>query len=450
MRTFRALTALALVAAVLTTAAFLTSDRWRPWFAAAPGAPNEEEPHDHDHGEATSVTISPQARENLGLTTRPVRLQTYVRTLQVPGVIVDRPGRTDRGVTAPATAVVMKVHAMPGNTVRPGDRLFTLRLVSEAIQTSQAELFKATREAELNQELLARLKEIAKTGVMPDIKLFEQANLGKRLAVAIRAARQDLQARGLTPAQIDAVAAGRFVTQIDVLTPAAPDADRRLVSEQSEDGPAYEVQELKVELGQQVQVGQTLCLLANHQDLYIEGHAFAGEAAAVARAAEERRPVEVELPEQDGWAAVPQSFTVRHLANMMTAGSRTFPFYVPLSNQSRTYERDGQTFLVWRFRPGQRVRLHVPVEEMKNVFVLPAAAVVRDGPEAYAFRENGDLFDRRSVTVLYEDRRHVVVKPGGGLTPGVAVAQTGAAALLRVLKAQAGGGDHGHHHHHHH
>jgi biotin carboxyl carrier protein len=447
MRTIRAVAALALVAAILTTAAFLTHDRWRPWFAAAPGE-SKEEPHDHDHGEATSVKLGLQARENLGLTTRPVHLQTYVRTIQVPGVIVDRPGRTDRGITAPATAVVMKVHAMPGNTVRPGDKLFTLRLVSEAIQSSQAELFRATREAELNQELLVRMKEIAKTGVMPDIKLFEQANLGKRLAVAIRAARQDLQARGLTPAQIDAAAEGRFVTQIDVLTPVPPDADRRLVSEQSQDAPAFELQELKVELGQQVQAGQTLCLLANHQDLYIEGHAFASEAAAVARAAEERRPVEVELPEQDGWPGVPKTFTIRHMANMMADGSRTFPFYVPLSNQSRTYERDGKTFLVWRFRPGQRVRLHVPVEEMKNVFVLPAAAVVRDGPEAYAFRENGDLFDRRSVTVLYEDRRHVVVKPGSGLTPGVAVAQTGAAALLRVLKAQAGGGDHDHHHHH--
>ena len=38
----------------------------------------------------------------------------------------------------------------------------------------------------------------------------------------------------------------------------------------------------------------------------------------------------------------------------------------------------------------------------------PAATVVllrdgRDGPEAYAFRENGDFFDRRPVHVLYED-----------------------------------------------
>ena len=29
--------------------------------------------------------------------------------------------------------------------------------------------------------------------------------------------------------------------------------------------------------------------------------------------------------------------------------------------------------------------------------VLPAAAVVREGPEAYVFRQNGDLFDRRPV-----------------------------------------------------
>src|SRR5262245_50505943 len=101
MRTFRALAAFAAVAAILPIAAYLTRDRWQPLFTA----PSEEkEPEPSSRGEATSVKISPQARENLGLTTKPVRLQTFLRTIQVPGLIVDRPGRTDRGVPAPAEA----------------------------------------------------------------------------------------------------------------------------------------------------------------------------------------------------------------------------------------------------------------------------------------------------------------------------------------------------------
>ena len=113
---------------------------------------------------------------------------------------------------------------------------------------------------------------------------------------------------------------------------------------------------------------------------------------------------------------------------------------MPLTNQSRSYEKDGETFVVWRFRPGQRVRLHVPVEELEQVIVLPAAAVVREGPEAYVFRQNGDLFDRRPVRVLHEDRLNVAIANDGSVAPGWYLAQGSAASLNRVLKAQSASG----------
>ena len=113
---------------------------------------------------------------------------------------------------------------------------------------------------------------------------------------------------------------------------------------------------------------------------------------------------------------------------------------MPLENQSRGYEKDGRSFTVWRFRPGQRVRLHVPVEEFRGVIVLPAAAVVRDTGEAYVFRQNGDLFDRLPVHVLHEDRRSVVIANDGSVAPGWYLAQGSAASLNRVLEAQSASG----------
>src|SRR5262249_7060557 len=115
---------------------------------------------------------------------------------------------------------------------------------------------------------------------------------------------------------------------------------------------------------------------------------------------------------------------------------------------SRSYAKDGRTFLIWRFRPGQRVRLHVPVEQLgteggqdaAKVIVLPAAAVVREGPEAYVFQQNGDLFHRRHVHVLYEARLNVVLANAGSIAPGLYVAQNAASSLNRVLKAQNAGG----------
>src|SRR5579884_4045211 len=85
----------------------------------------------HDHADKDRVRITPQARANLRLDVRPVQPQTYWRTIRVPGVVVERRGQSDRGVTAPIAGVVKHVHAVPGDTVRPGTELFVLGLTSE-------------------------------------------------------------------------------------------------------------------------------------------------------------------------------------------------------------------------------------------------------------------------------------------------------------------------------
>jgi multidrug efflux pump subunit AcrA (membrane-fusion protein) len=396
------------------------------------------------------LELSAQARANLGLVSKPAAVGAYWKTIQIPGVIVDRPGRTDRGVTAPAVGVIVEVHAHPGDTVGPGQRLFTLRLSSEYLQSSQSELFKAMRETELLQEQYARLKDVAASGAVPGARLIEVDQQLRRQTALIEAHRQDLLARGLTTDQVESAAQGRFVSAIDVVAP-EPAADRDSAAEiepiaAAGDGghrPAsYEVQELNVQLGEQVEAGQVLCHLADHNALFIEGHAFKQEASHIARAAQEGWFVRVEFAEDDStfWPPFEQNLQIQHLSNAIDPATRTFDFFVSLANQSKSYERHGETFVVWRFRPGQRVRIQVPVEKLENVIVLPSDAIVREGPEAYVFRQNGDLFDRRPVHVLYEDRLNVVLVNDGSVSPGFYIAQSAAASLNRVLKAQAASG----------
>ena len=126
--------------------------------------------------------------------------------------------------------------------------------------------------------------------------------------------------------------------------------------------------------------------------------------------------------------------------------NRTFPFYLSLENESRPLIRDGKTYLAWRFRPGQRVRLRLPVERLTtpgssgkdaDPFVLPAGAVVREGPEAFVFVQAGDLFIRRPVRVLYEDRNDVVIANDGSVTRAELVVRNQAAAINRAIKAAA-------------
>ena len=436
----------------LGAGAFFTRDRWIVLIASRTTPSEAVEEAATPIPEASVLKLSPQARKNLGLVAKAAKPQTYWRTIQVPGAIVDRPGRSDRGVTAPAVGAVVQIHAFPGDTVKPGDRLFTLRLFSEYLQNTQSELFKATRETLLVKEQKVRLADAAKNGAIPESRIVELDNQLRRQSAAIQAYRQDLLTRGITPSQIDGVTEGKFVSTIEVVAP-PPVADVKREPEieqtafplvdQPAAGPVYEVQELKVDLGQQVQAGQLLSMLSNHHSLYIEGHAFKQEAPFLERATQNDWPIHVEFAEDDQahWPSLEQSFQIRHLANSIDPTSRTFDFFIPLTNQSRGYEKEGQTFLVWRFRPGQRVRLHVPVEELKDVLVLPSDAVVREGPEAYVFRQNGDLFNRIAVHVLYEDRLHVVLANDDSITPGLYLAQNAAASLNRVLKAQAANGE---------
>lgn len=432
----------------LVVAGYFTRSHWIVWLKPEESEEKGQEIRAPTVEKPRMLEVSAQARKNLQLVARPVQLQTYWRTIQVPGMIVDRPGQSDRGVTAPAVGVVSRIHAFPGDTVRPGDRLFTLRLISEYLQNTQSELFKTSREMQLVKEQRDRLAGPAKSGAIPDTKFIEVENQLRRLTAALQAYRQDLLTRGLTPSQVEGVAEGKFVAEIEVVAPRPSPNAAELISAAPANAPvadhalAYEVQELKAELGQQVQAGQTLCLLANHQTLYIEGRGFKRESPLLEQAAQNGWPVRVEFSEDNAslWPPLEQTFAIRHLANSIDPGSRTFAFFLPLTNQSRAYQKDGRTFLVWRFRPGQRVRLHVPVEELREVFVLPVGAVARAGPEAYVFRQNGDLFDRWPVHILHEDRLNTVLANDGSITPGMYLAQSAAASLNRVLKAQNASG----------
>ncbi|GAA4463624.1 efflux RND transporter periplasmic adaptor subunit [Novipirellula rosea] len=404
----------------------------------------------------TVLEISTQARKNLGLVSAPARPQEYWRTVVIPGEVADRPGLSDRGVTSPAVGVVTAIHAFPGDTMRPGEPLFSLRLFSEYLQATQTQLFKARQETAIVKAEIDRLSGAVSIGAVSRSKMIELESEISRQNTLIQAARQELLTRGLTPEQVQQIESGTFVSTVDVVAPPVRDFDAfanrtvpqeiqqvNFVNEFAEDQPiAYEVQELAVELGQQVQAGQLLANLSNHQMLYIVGHAFKREAAFLEQAAQERRPIEIEFAEDQGgrWPQLDQTFNIRHLSNSIDTNSRTFDFFVPLSNQSRSYGDQGRVFIVWRFRPGQRARIHVPVEKFDDVFVLPAEAVVREGPEAYVFRQNGDLFKQIPVHVLHEDRRSVVIANDGGITIGAFLAQNSAASLNRVLKSQSASG----------
>jgi multidrug efflux pump subunit AcrA (membrane-fusion protein) len=203
------------------------------------------------------------------------------------------------------------------------------------------------------------------------------------------------------------------------------------------------MQKLAVGVGQQVQAGDSLCTLANHEALAIEGRAFRNETPLLERSLKEGWPVEVDFQEEGlvDWPKVESAYPIQHISSTVDPTTRTFSFLLQLANQSRPVSGNGGEKLIWRFRPGQKVRLRVRVDRLENVFVLPADAVVRDGAEAYVFTQNVNTFERKSIHVVYQDRDFAVVANDGTLqtyakgneTITLAAVVRGAAAQLNRM-----------------
>ena len=438
-----------LILLALLVVGWRTRETWKPWLI-----PDKQ---DKDAGDAKPVSagaervkISEQAQRNLRLVVKEAALTTYWRKIYLPGTVVDRPGHSDRGIPAPIAGVVTLVNAVPGKTVRANDELFRLRLVSDTFQASQMELFKSTHELEIVQKERKRLDTIPGAAV-PATKLLELQYQEERLNVAIKAHRLDLQIRQLTKPQIAGIEKGEFVTELIIRMPErlGHAHGKEPVAQAGSTPIEYEVQELKVNLGDHVQTGQIMAYVADHRRLYIEGRALKQEAKLLAQAAKEGWPVEAEFTEDEADAPGERrrDLAIEFLGNTMDAAGLTLPVYVPFDNPLREYKIKDRTYRTGQYRPGQKVLLKVSVAKVPYVFVLPIAAVAREGPEAYVFRQNGDAFDRKAVHILYEDFDEVVIASDGGIIPGVHyVAQNGAAALNRVLKASQAGGGGGHSH----
>jgi multidrug efflux pump subunit AcrA (membrane-fusion protein) len=392
---------------------------------------------DHKHVETEAVKLSQNAQTNVGLRLGKVELQPFVRTMTVPGMVIERPGRSELQVSAPLTGVVTRIWAIQGESVAPGQPLFDLRLTHEEVVEAQAEFLRTAEEMDVLGREIARLERVAADGAIAGKTLLERKYEQQKLEGIWRAQRQRLLLHGLSAAQVESIASTRtLLSEFTVNAPSASDepsdagAERRL-----------QVEELKVLKGQHIKVGDPLCVLADHARLYIQGKAFEQDAVALDRATGNNWPLTavVEATAQD--RTLVKNLSIVYLANKVEPDSRALLFYVELPNQvlRRRETPDHRQFSTWQFRPGQRVDLQVPIERWEKRIVLPLAAVVQDGAESYVFEQNAGHFDRRSVCVEYRDQYSVVVANDGTLTPGKEVVVSGAYQIHLAMKNKSGG-----------
>ncbi len=441
--------------AVLLALAFGTPGPGRLGHLAAAGGedePGAESRHAHDdhddhddqhHGEGTAIELSEQARKNIGLTLATVTPRDFVRTIAVPGVVVERPGRTLVTVSSPLSGMVEQVVPLRGEAVDPAATLFELRLTDEDLIDRQSELLRAVEELAVVESELARLEEISASGAIAGRSLLERQYQKQSIEAAIRAQRQALVLHGLSDGQVEQIAANRQL--LAKLAVAAPPA-----MPNGSEGRRFQVVELPVRPGDHVETGAPLAVLADYGELYVKGKAFERDAPALHRTAREGTAVAVLVEGDGGGKEEVPSLDILYVENEVDRQSRALRFFVVLPNEVvRDHETsDGRHFLAWRFKPGQRVEVAVPVERWEDRFVLPVEAVVQEGADAFVFEEIGDHFVRHEVHVEYRDQRSVILSRDGTLHAGDVVAARGAYQIHLALKQQAGGGQVDHHHHH--
>lgn len=474
-------------------AAVRTRDQWLPELASATtSAKPATEIREHDDGHAdhdahgaeeqlAHVDLTEQARRNLGLEISEIALQDYWRTVAIPGVVAEEPGHCERRISTTVNGIILKVHALQGQTVKPGDPLFDIQPTSDLLTNAQAGLLKTLQDIEIVDAELDRLAPLLTTGTVGKNQIAAKEAEKKRLDATRLIQMQELLVRGLSAEQIHAIVETktliqRFTVRVPLatagsrtdehgdVTAISRDATRLLpVSLQTEPPSTphlkehehesiYTVESLNVSLGKLVQPGEELCQLASHTVLLIEGQAFERESALVTLALERAWPITVVFESNEKEPMVRKDLRILYVSNSIDEEHRTLKFYVPLANEvvRDNPGTNGLMYRTWRFKPGQKVRLLLPVEHMTERIVLPADAVVKEGPDAYVFRQNGKLMEQVPVTLEHLDPRDAVLKNDGSVFEGDEVARNQAYQLHLALKKAQGGGEGGHHHSHDH
>lgn len=416
---------------------------------------------------ATKLELTPQALMNLGLTPdflRPVELSTYRRSITVPAVVVAKPGRSSIIVSSPLNGVVTHVHAVTGEAVMPGDLLFEVRLTYEDLVETQTAYLKTISELQVEEREIARLEQATQTGAISGKSLLERRYAKEKLEAFARSQREALRMHGLSDRQVEAIGTdGKLLRDLKVV---APDVDVHDHSEElrlsqnpvrpvsftqtpppslpaindHEHSPLV-IDELQVHKGQAIMSGEKLCALSDYSQLFIEGKAFENDITAITEAAKRGWPVDAVISGSSGQETI-RGLKLAFVSNAIDPESRTLSMFVELPNVVVRDETnaEGQRFLSWKYRLGQRMELRVPIEEWEKQIVLPVEAVVKDGADWFVFRQNGKTFTRVPVHVRYRDQNSAVIANDGSVYLGEVVALKAAHQMQMAIKNKSGGG----------
>lgn len=434
------------------------------------GGHEDHSGHDHEaHDESNSIELSAQARGNLRLTTQTVSVGRFNEYIAVPASVVDWPGRTHVAITSPLTGVINAIKISRGELIQSGRPMFTLRLTHQDLVDTQEKFLTSLGQLDVEQREIQRLASISSTGAIAGKTKLAREYERDKLMAGLMAAKQAMLLHGLTDDQINRIEQTReLIREVTIHAPTLH-ADRSLHHDSlhapSSDGQTsasianmrfasmqpppihpehidaeFLVTKLEASRGASVQAGQLLGQLSDYSQILIEGEAYQRDGEALQKAANSGAMLQAVFETQQGPPHIIDGLKITYIGNEVNRETRSLPFFVTLTNEvERTEEIEGQRFVSWRYKPGQRLQLRVPIAGFDNAIVVPKEAVAEEGPERFVFVENNDHFDRVAVQVLAADSINVAIKNDGQVWPGQSIAVSGAHQLQMAFKNKSGG-----------
>lgn len=445
----------------------------------------DESADDHPQVESTAENnlfdVSLAAIDTYGVSFRRVEDQptSYTQYFSVPAFVRERPTTSNLQASSRMSGVVRRIFVQVGQSVREGDPLVELELTGDELASAQSLLLDSVQQLEIIDDEIARLQPASADGGIARKNLIAKQYEQRRMKSVIEAKRQELLIRGLAREDVDAIIREQQLVRSVVIRvprdirPETPPGMTLQTDDQHSPfrlathderppvGPwVYSVEDMRVSPGSVLQAGEAVSDLAYHETLLIEGQAYERDLPTLTTIINDQLPVSIEIGD-DERPVVIDDLRVLFMDNHVDDETQTYRFYIEVPNEVLAENINGQQrrFRTWRFKPGQRGHVRIPMNTWENLVVLPADAVTEEGVDHVLFRRiaihdhfHGDTpphaeLKKLVVSVRYRDQRTVVIDHRNQLSPKQTIAVSQADMLLRASGDSGGHGhDHGHEH----
>lgn len=392
--------------------------------------------------------VSPETAAHIGLKTAEVDFGTIEEVLSLSGIVRAAPDRHWTIATRTA-GKILSVRVQIGDRVKQGDLLIEIdspelaRNIYE-VQKLEAEYQKLQVEIVRGegrvQQLRIEVENSEETAALAEAELqrSEEAGagavplnvLGERRSAALKA-RGDAKLKALDlgvagkEAEALKVQAKALWLSRDALFAIAniEPAPKGTVVQTFEDQPISMVRLLapadgvvvarSARPGHWAAPGETLLEVADYTVTQIEGELPESLIARVVSRSSDKVRVRI---------AADSTFlsqgTVKFISPVLDEVKRTAHVLIEAPNAEG------------KLRGGMFTDLAIVLREEKSAVLVPASAVIQDGPVHFVFTKNGDVFQKQDITPGLSNDQFVEVR--GGLAPGDVVVSQGAYSLTQL------------------